>query len=134
MFQNYSNIFDANTIDPGSEQGSKVKSLSIDLDSNTVSVEGPEESIIIIAQQVAWLAALTKDGCCLKETQYAYVNVNVKEITDRTKEPGLEGPLFSVSVYLASPPTEKDSSCWTEILGPSVLITGYPIAERRHSE
>ena len=132
MFQNYSNIFDANTIDPGSEQVSKVKSLSIDLDSNTVSVEGSEESIIIIAQQVAWLAALTKDGCRLKETRYAYVDV--KELPDSTKEPGFAGPLFSVSVYLASPPTEKDSSCWTEILGPSVLITGYPISERRHSE
>jgi len=90
---------------------------------------------VAIAQQLAWLAALTYDHGDLKETKYAYACV--RELTDGSLS--LEGPsadlFFDVSVNLEKPPQEDESSsCWTEILGPSVLITGYPTKKRRPNE
>ncbi|KAH8893360.1 hypothetical protein GQ53DRAFT_822052 [Thozetella sp. PMI_491] len=114
------------------EQASKVRNVSVDLESNTVFAEGSEEFIIIIAQQLGWLAAVTCDSYGLGETKYAYASV--KELSHDTTEPRHPETLFDVSVNLEIPPVEDNGSCWIKILGPSVLITGYPTAERRHSE
>lgn len=88
---------------------------------------------MVIAQQLGWLAALACDNGSLGETRYAYVRV--KELPDSPPETPHTGPLFGVSVNLERPPQEDESGgCWTEILGPSVLITGYPIKKRLHRE
>jgi hypothetical protein len=95
-------------------------------------VEGSEEFIISIAQQLGWLAAVTYDSYSLGETKYAYSSV--EEHSHVLKGPPNHGPIFEVSVNLEIPPAEDESICWIEIVGPSVLITGYPTAERRHFE
>ncbi|EJT68494.1 hypothetical protein GGTG_13924 [Gaeumannomyces tritici R3-111a-1] len=106
-------------------------SISVNLDSNTIDVEGSEKFIVVVAQQLGWLVALTYDNCELDETKYAYVRVKKLPESETSYNPG---PLFDVTVNLERPPQEDESSgCWTAILGHSVLITGYPTNDRQAS-
>ncbi|KAH7323219.1 hypothetical protein B0I35DRAFT_427322 [Stachybotrys elegans] len=104
-----------------------LRSLSFDVSMNTLTVTGSEDFIISIAQQVAWLAAV----CQEKKDQLTYAYVGFDETSSHTS--GMS--VFNIDVKLeAVPPEQERGRCWRNLLGPAVLIQGFPVPTRSHGE
>ena len=107
--------------------GLEISSIAFDTSMTTIKVEGSEEFIVSIAQQLAWLAAL----CQEKGNNLTYAYVAFKETYQATPDI----PKFNIAVKLdAVPPDNGNGCCWTNLIGPAILIQGYPIPDRKHGE
>ncbi|KAF4987882.1 hypothetical protein FDECE_15270 [Fusarium decemcellulare] len=87
-----------------------------------------ESFIVSIAQQIAWLAAACREK---KDTlSYAYVGFAV---TSQSNVPQV--PAFEIDVKLETlPETGNTGSCWNSVIGPAVVITGFPLPDRNSHE
>ncbi|KAM7222500.1 hypothetical protein V8F06_001994 [Rhypophila decipiens] len=115
--------------------------ILVDLNSNKVLVRGSEPFLITVSQQIAWLAA----ACSMKQEGVRYALAEVIESTVPDLEP-TRAPnsklWFDVIVQLKRPPPPSPGSndepavgsCWNSILGPAVVVVGYPIAKRDNGE
>lgn len=92
-----------------------------------VTVHGAEDFIISIAQQLSWLIAV----CQEKQDQLSYAYVGFFE-ANKTKTTAI--PTFDIDVELEVPSIEPSDSCWNTMVGPAVIVTGFPFPERHHNE
>ncbi|KAI0479856.1 hypothetical protein F4859DRAFT_451629 [Xylaria cf. heliscus] len=83
-------------------------------------VEGVEDFIVSIAQQLSWLAAVCQEKS--KTRKHAYVGF--WQVTD------LSTVLFNIDITLDVPSGLETGSCWNEIVGPAVVVNGFPLPER----
>lgn len=96
--------------------------VSFDSTLRTCSAIGSEEYIVNIAQQVSWLAAACQEK--LTRLSYAFVRFTEAEIRPLTHA------AFKVGVKLHPIPIESSFSCWKTLLGPGIIIFGFPIPPR----
>lgn len=85
---------------------------------------GPEESIVILAQQISWLSAVCRDRS--GQLSYAYVGLTQ---SDTTSLRGYDA-VFNVNVKLWSSMHQNLQSCWNTLLGPTIIVPGFPIPDR----
>ncbi|KAJ4422967.1 hypothetical protein N0V82_002361 [Gnomoniopsis sp. IMI 355080] len=121
-----------------SRQVCTASSISLDPALSTVHAEGPEEFIVSLAQQIAWLS-----GACggkLDRLSYAYTGFT---LGDATAEVDIDA-VFNLDVKIkpcnhqhivSNKPGSEDvrktsDSCWKSLLGPVVIISGFPIPQR----
>ncbi|KAI0913903.1 hypothetical protein F4823DRAFT_639703 [Ustulina deusta] len=83
-------------------------------------VEGPEDFVISIAQQLSWLAAVCQEKS--KTRNHAYVGFS--QVAD------ISTVGFEIDVTLEVPSTLESGSCWNKIVGPAVMVNGFPLPER----
>lgn len=95
--------------------------------SRTAVVEGNKTFIISIAQQLSWLAAVLSKK--RKEISYARVL-----FTEAPKLDSSEIPSFDIKVVLEEPPRSEERGCWNSIIGPAVIVPGFPFRERENWE
>ncbi|CVK84535.1 uncharacterized protein FPRN_01994 [Fusarium proliferatum] len=109
---------------------SRKNKILVDQSLRVVNVSGTEHFIITIAQQLCWLAAAFQD----KENSLTYAYVGFSEATQQATD--LRGvPTFNIEVQLqALPEKEKSKMCWNSIIGPGVIIRGFPFPVRKHNE
>ena len=88
------------------------------------SVQGPESFVISIAQQLSWLAA----ACQEKQAERTYAYVGFSELDEPTTQSDV--PTFRVDINLERAPSGSSGHCWHSLVGPAVIITGFPIPER----
>lgn len=85
----------------------------------------PKDFIVSIAQQISWLAA----ACYEKPDKLSCAYVGFSEAELRPHD-----VVFKVDVKLF-PATSRDTkSCWNTLLGPAVVISGFPVPLRNHGE
>jgi hypothetical protein len=101
--------------------------VTVDSTLRTVTARGTEDFIISVAQQISWLAAV----CQEKQDQLTYAYVGFFEASHADPS-GI--PAFDVDAKLEIPSTQDSGSCWNTIVGPAVLVTGFPLPERNHNE
>ncbi|KAI1856173.1 hypothetical protein JX265_011888 [Neoarthrinium moseri] len=101
--------------------------IAADLRHNTVHVFGHTEIIITVAQQVAWLNAVW----CEKGNRIQYAYTAVAEVSGIANDDILD---FAVTTKLEDPPADETKSCWNGVVGPAVVITGYPTQKRQPSQ
>lgn len=101
--------------------------VTIQPDLRSIQVQGGESLIISAAQQIAWLAAACQEKP--KKISYAYVN-----FSEAIQHDAAQFPVFEVSVKLNTAESVSSESCWNKIIGPAILITGFPICEREYDE
>jgi len=102
-------------------------SVVVDATLKLVSVEGGEDFIISVAQQLSWLAAACQEKRDYRT--YAYVGFYEADISTQ-----VDVPTFNIDVKLEEAPSQASGDCWNMLVGPAVLITGFPIPERHHGE
>ncbi|KAH7166437.1 hypothetical protein EDB81DRAFT_639970, partial [Dactylonectria macrodidyma] len=103
------------------------RKLSFDGSMDKLTARGDEDFIISIAQQLAWLAAV----CQEKEDEPTYAYVGFDEVPSNT--PGM--PVFKIEAKLEKIPLmQNKDQCWISIVGPAVLIQGFPVPARSHGE
>ncbi|KAF5625342.1 alcohol dehydrogenase [Fusarium tjaetaba] len=92
-----------------------------------VTVHGAEDFIIAIAQQLSWLIAV----CQEKQDQlsHAYVGFFEANSAETTAI-----ATFDIDVKLEVPSIRPTDSCWNTIVGPAVIVAGFPLPERHHNE
>lgn len=98
--------------------------IDVDLAAKIVTVSGSEDFIITVAQQLAWLAAACREST--GELMYCYVEFS--EVDHAQWDNFI--PEFQVAFELAPLEPESQRSCWNMIVGNSVLVAGFPIAQR----
>lgn len=54
--------------------------------------------------------------------------------TEADHSGSLEIPTFNVDVVLKKLALHEEESCWNQILGPAVLITGFSLPDRKNQE
>ncbi|KAI1127754.1 hypothetical protein F5Y10DRAFT_265772 [Nemania abortiva] len=84
-------------------------------------VEGTEDFIISIAQQLSWLAAVCQEKS--KTLTHAYVG-----FWQATSLPPVK---FEIDVNIETPSSLEDGSCWNRVVGPAVVVNGFPLPERQ---
>ncbi|KAF5650752.1 alcohol dehydrogenase [Fusarium sp. NRRL 52700] len=92
-----------------------------------VTVHGAEDFIIAIAQQLSWLIAV----CQEKQDQLSHAYVGFFEASS-AETTGIS--TFDIDVKLEVQLNQPSGSCWNTIVGPAVLVTGFPLPERHHNE
>ncbi|KAF4456957.1 alcohol dehydrogenase [Fusarium albosuccineum] len=102
--------------------------ITIDPSLRAIRVSGTENFIASIAQQLAWLAAACQEK---KDTlSYAYVGFAVISQSN-----DCQVPVFDIDVKLETlPETGNTGSCWNSVIGPAVVITGFPLPDRNSHE
>lgn len=97
-----------------------------------VTVTGSDEFICNIGQQLAWLAAV----CQQKEEGPTYAYVGFERQTEKCHDPinNPTVPTFKIWVNVETPPRWANQSCWNDLVGPAVLIAGFPLPERCKSQ
>ncbi|KAF5703417.1 alcohol dehydrogenase [Fusarium mundagurra] len=101
--------------------------VTVDSTLHMVTVHGAEAFIIAIAQQLSWLIAV----CQEKQDQlsHAYVGFFEANSAETTAI-----ATFDIDVQLEIPSIQPSGSCWNTIVGPAVIVTGFPLPERHHNE
>ncbi|KAK7598481.1 hypothetical protein V3481_000107 [Fusarium oxysporum f. sp. vasinfectum] len=108
---------------------SRKNQITVDPSLRTINVSGTERFIIMIAQQLSWLAAAFQE----KKDGLTYAYVGFSEATQLAADLGV--PTFNIEVQLeVLPENEKSKTCWNSIIGPGVIIRGFPLPERKHKE
>ncbi|KAI1031158.1 hypothetical protein LB504_000053 [Fusarium proliferatum] len=103
--------------------------ITIDPSLRTLNVSGTESFIIKIAQQISWLAAAFQE----KKESLTYAYVGFSETTQPAA--GLQVPTFNIEVQLqVLPENAKSKMCWNSVIGPGIIIRGFPLPERKHNE
>ncbi|GKU11119.1 unnamed protein product [Fusarium langsethiae] len=103
--------------------------VTVDPSLRTINVSGTEAFIIRIAQQLSWLAAAFQE----KKDSPTYAYLAFGEATQLAADLGV--PAFNIEVQLeVLPETEKSKMCWNSVIGPGVIIRGFPLPERKHRE
>jgi hypothetical protein len=93
-----------------------------------VTVEGSEAYIVAVAQQLAWLGAACRESVGRLASCYT----RVSEGADSDNE--FPGPLFDISYEVFSSGVDASTSCWHDLVGNSVIATGYSIPTRENGE
>ncbi|KAG5761736.1 hypothetical protein H9Q72_010155 [Fusarium xylarioides] len=101
--------------------------VTVDSTLHMVTVHGAEDFIIAIAQQLSWLIAV----CQEKQDQLCHAYVGFFE-ANKTETTAIA--TFDIDVQLEVPSIEPSVSCWNTIVGPAVIVTGFPLPERHHNE
>ncbi|RBR10950.1 hypothetical protein FVER53590_29918 [Fusarium verticillioides] len=101
--------------------------VTVDSTLRIVTVHGAEDFIIAIAQQLSWLIAV----CQEKQDQLSHAYVGFFEANSaETKAIAT----FDIDVQLEVASIQPSGSCWNTIVGPAVIVTGFPLPERQHNE
>jgi hypothetical protein len=83
---------------------------------------------VTVAQQLAWLGA----ACRASTGQLAFCCTTFSEVHDsQVKFPGL---VFDITYDVSSIGLEATESCWHDLVGNSVIATGFPISARDNGE
>lgn len=90
-------------------------------------MHGSQEFVISIAQQISWLAAACHDK--LSQLSNAYVGFNLVENSSTYTH-----ATFKVDVKTRPCPLQTQKGCWNTLVGPGVIISGFPIPERQGDE
>ncbi|KAG9499478.1 hypothetical protein J7337_007934 [Fusarium musae] len=92
-----------------------------------ITVDGAEDFIIAIAQQLSWLIAV----CQEKQDQLSHAYVGFFE-ANSAKTNAIA--TFDIDVQLEVASIQPSGSCWNTIVGPAVIVAGFPLPERHHNE
>ncbi|KFY86148.1 hypothetical protein V500_07837 [Pseudogymnoascus sp. VKM F-4518 (FW-2643)] len=90
---------------------------------SVIRVFGSTETIIDIAQQVAWMAAALRTSDC---NRVQYSKVAILDITGNNSE-------FSIT-FAIEPLLKEEESCWFPLFLNPVIAFGFPILERNNEE
>ncbi|KAF5690087.1 alcohol dehydrogenase [Fusarium circinatum] len=101
--------------------------VTVDSTLRMVTVHGAEDFIIAMAQQLCWLITVFQE----KQDQLSHAYVGFFEASS-AETTGIA--TFDIDVKLEVPPIEPTGSCWNTIVGPAVIVTGFPLPERHHNE
>lgn len=108
---------------------SKKGHINFSDDLRVVEVEGDENFVVLVAQQLAWLAAVLtikqEHLCC------AYIDFEQREEVD---SPPASTPIFDIDVTMERPSGTPTDSCWNALVGPAIVVYGFPIAARNNNE
>ncbi|KAI0528493.1 hypothetical protein GGR58DRAFT_509252 [Xylaria digitata] len=94
--------------------------ISADSTLRRFQVEGTEDFVISIAQQLSWLAAAYQEKS--KTCNHAYVGFS--------QVAGLSTVEFEIDITLELPSALESGSCWNEVVGPAVVVNGFPLPKR----
>jgi hypothetical protein len=97
--------------------------IFVDLELQTIRVTGPEDLIVAVAQQLAWLVA----ACRASPVELAYSHVSFHQ---EASEPDISMPAFRIASEVIPLSPDEPRSCWNEVVGSSVIVAGFPIPER----
>ncbi|SCV36395.1 uncharacterized protein FFB14_06074 [Fusarium fujikuroi] len=101
--------------------------VTVDSTLHMVTVHGAEDFIIAIAQQLSWLIAV----CQEKQDQISHTYVGFFEANSAETT---AIATFDINVQLEVASIQPSGSCWNTIVGPAVIVTGFPLPERHHNE
>jgi hypothetical protein len=89
-----------------------------------VSVSGTLDLVVAVGQQLAWLGA----ACRASTGQLAHCYTNFTDI----KQTGPELPELKFEIRYEVTPLEagEQTSCWNDLVGDSVIVAGFPFAQR----
>lgn len=79
-----------------------------------------------MAQQISWLSAACQHK--LDHLSCAYVGFREQF------QVGAADAVFQVSARLQELPSRDASSCWNSLVGPAVIISGFPVPDRENDE
>lgn len=97
----------------------------IKVNAQSVFTRGTSEFIIAIAQQLSWLAGVFQEK--KEELTHAYVAFEADE------DDSAAYPTFSIGVEFGKPEQDGES-CWKQVVGPAVVVTGFPVPPRDNNE
>ncbi|RYP68153.1 hypothetical protein DL770_008488 [Monosporascus sp. CRB-9-2] len=95
--------------------------IAVDSTLRRFEVEGTEDFVISTAQQLSWLAAVCQEKS--KTLTHAYVGFS--------QVASLPTIGFEIDVKLETPSTLESGSCWNKVVGPAVVVNGFPLPERQ---
>jgi hypothetical protein len=95
--------------------------ITVDSTLKQFDIEGTEDFVISIAQQLSWLAAV----CQEKTTTLTHAYIGFSQVISRPNA------IFDIDVKLETPSTLESGSCWNRLVGPAVVVNGFPIRERQ---
>jgi hypothetical protein len=98
--------------------------IHISLDEKKISVTGPEDFLVVVGQQLAWLGAACRHSAGQLARCYT-------SFTD-TKSSGQGTPELTFTINYNVIPLEigEATSCWNDLLGDSVIAHRFPFAQR----
>jgi hypothetical protein len=101
--------------------------IQISLKEMKVSVSGTEGLLVAVGQQLAWLGAACRDSA----GQLAHCYTSFTDINST----GLELPdlKFQIKYEITTLDSRELSSCWNDLVGDSVVVAGFPFAQRDSS-
>ena len=88
-----------------------------------ISVTGSEDFIVTIGQQLAWLGA----ACRTSVDQFSRCYTAFAEAKPDSELPQ---PTFEIRYEVIPLRPDEPTSCWKDLVGDSVIATGFPISER----
>ncbi|KAJ3523775.1 hypothetical protein NM208_g12324 [Fusarium decemcellulare] len=102
--------------------------ITVDPTLRTIWVSGTETFITSVAQQIAWLVAAFQEK--KDKPSYAYIG-----FANTSKSNNSQVPMFDIDARLETlPQTDSTGSCWNTVIGPAVIITGFPLPDRDQDE
>jgi len=101
----------------------------VNLETKIITVNGTDNFIIAIAQQLAWLVSACQASPTHK-LAYSYVSFQENSLSDN------RNPTFEVASEIGDLSSEEltPGRCWNEVVGSAVIAHGFPIPERSHDE
>lgn len=101
--------------------------IHISLAKRSVSVSGTEDILVAVGQQLAWLGAACRDS----QGQLAHSYTSFNDMT--STGPGLPELRFQIKYEVTTLDTQQSNSCWNDLLSDSVVVAGFPFAQRNSS-
>lgn len=109
-----------------------VSSISFDPTLRRATAEGPAEFVVAIAQQISWLGA----ACQKKPNHLSCAYIGFRDVYPRA--PSSHGDdataMFDVTFSLKRVPSQASVSCWHSLVGPAVIVRGFPVPKRESHE
>lgn len=101
------------------------KNIHVNLSDMKISVTGSDGFIVVVGQQLAWLGAVCRDSVGgLAHCYTRFTETTPSGHVDLTR------PIFSLRYEVTPIQHQELSSCWNELVGDSVVASGFPIARR----
>ncbi|KAF2500867.1 hypothetical protein BU16DRAFT_602962 [Lophium mytilinum] len=109
-----------------SEQNNSLQEkVYISLRDMKIFVNGSEDFIVAVGQQLAWLGAACRTS--LGQLAHSYTNFTELNLTDIDHSPK---PTFQIRYEVLPLLPEEPTSCWNDLVGDSVVVASFPIPER----
>lgn len=102
----------------------------MDLETQTITVNGAEDLIVTVAQQLGWLVSACR-ASPTADLAHSFVS-----FTEDESLLSSHIPTFQVACEISSISPEEfiPGTCWNEVVGNSVIAASFPIPERSHDE
>ncbi|KAF1958373.1 hypothetical protein CC80DRAFT_29776 [Byssothecium circinans] len=101
--------------------------IHISLEERKISVSGTEDLLVVVGQQLAWLGAACRDSA----GQLAHCYTSFTDI--KPTDPEVLELKFEIKYEVTPLDSGEPTSCWIDLVGDSVVVAGFPFAERDSS-